>query len=272
MAAMQQAVDATAREEGLRDRWDNEEGSFLEQEALTPQENCWALVLLAFSSLDLLASACLAGFAFSYAYRDEGVSLYCLGIQAISHLCSSLVLVMRFMWEMLPAREDDSGVSDGCLLREQRRRDLHREQAFAITMGLAMMVSCAGLLFKAFRKIKFWDVWYLDHAAQDKEIEKVTDLMAWWGFGGYVVQAMLRLLGARRLRRSIVWHAFAVSTVSLLFFLALGVAASYEREWSWKAEPVAAIILVFVMLCESIRMVINHLGDVDLMLGQHSRL
>jgi len=272
VAVMQQAVTATAYEETCRDRWDGDEAAFLEQEALTPQESLWALILLGFSSFDLLASGCLAGFAFAYAWRDEGVSLYCLGIQAVSHLASSLVMVMRFMWEILPAREDTTGVSDGCLLREQRRRDLHREQAFAITMGLAMMVSCTGLLFKAFRKIRFWDVWYLDHAAQDEEIIRVSELMAWWGFAGYFVQALLRFLGARRLRRSIVWHAFAVSVVSLIFFFVIGLAASYQKEWSWKAEPVAAMVLVFVMLCESIRMVINHLGDVDSQLGQSPHL
>merc|ERR1719162_507465 len=98
-------------------------------EALSPQEIYWAAALLAFSSFDLLASAIFAGFAFRYAYRDDGVSLYCLGIQALSHLFSSMALVMRFMGELLPAREDLSGsVSDDCLLRETRRRDLHREQ------------------------------------------------------------------------------------------------------------------------------------------------
>mmetsp|Transcript_61822 Transcript_61822/g.201703 ORF Transcript_61822/g.201703 Transcript_61822/m.201703 type:complete len:315 (+) Transcript_61822:73-1017(+) len=241
-------------------------------EALSPHECVWAFVLLLFSALDLLASVVLAGFAFSCAHRNEGVSLYCIGIQAVSHFCSSLALVMRFMGEMLPAREDDGAVSDGCLLREQRRRDLGREQAFSIFMGIAMMVSCTALLFKACGKIKMWDHWYLEHANEDAEIETITDLMAWWGFGGYLFQATLRFVAARRVRRSIVWHAFAVSVVSLLFFLVLGIAASYEREWSWKAEPIAAMVLVFVMLCESIRMVILNLGDIDVKLRRNPRV
>lgn len=254
---------------GAQDEGEGE--GFLEQEVLSTEERRWALVILLSSSFDLLASACLCGVAFHYAYRDEGVSLYCLGVQAVSHLVSSLVLTMRFMGEFLPAREDDGAVSDACLLVEQRRRDLLREQAAALFMGISMMVSSAGLLFKAFRKIKYWDTWYLDHTEQDQEIAQIADLMAWWGFGGYTFQALLRLLAARRLRRSIAWHGFGVSAVSLVFFFVLGLAASYQREWSWKAEPVAAIALVVVMLCEGIRTIVVHLGDVELTLGLDPR-
>lgn len=242
----------------------DDEGPLLAPEALSAQESSWALVLLLASAVDILGSLALAFFAFSYAYRDNGVSLYCLGIQAVSHFFSSMVAAMRFMGDLLPAREDmDGAVSDECLMREQRRRDLRREQALAVCMGMAMMMSSAGLLFKAFRKIRFWDVWYLDHRAEDAHIEKVTGLMAWWGFGGYSVQAGLRLVAAIKLQRSLPWHLFAVSVVSLIFFFALGVAASYEKEWSWKAEPIVAIFLVVVMLCESTRMVVTNLGDVD---------
>lgn len=258
--------------EGREDVDEAEETRFLEPEALSFKDRAWAATLVLGSSLDLLGSACLSGFAFKYAYRNEGISLACLGVQALSHLFSSLVLVMRFMAELLPPREDvEGGVSDACLLREQRRRDLRREQAFAIAMGVAMMLSSAGLGFKAFRKIQFWDQWYLDHSGQDEEVEKVTDLMAWWGFTGYSVQAMLRFAAAWKIRRSVIWHGFTVSTVSLVFFLFLGLAASYEREWSWKAEPVTAIGLVFVMFCESVRMVILHLGDVELRMGHDPR-
>jgi len=251
---------------------DGDEAFLAAPEALTQQESWWAAVLVISSGFDLLGSLTFMCFAFKYAFRDDGVSLYCLGIQAISHMLSSMALVMRFMGELLPAREDMNGaVSDECLLREQRRRDLHREQGLAIFMGLAMLVGAAALLFKAFRKIKFWDVWYLDHTEQDLEIEKVTDLMAWWGFGGYLVQAVLRFLAARKIRRSLVWHCFTVSVVCLVFFFALGLAAKYEREWSWKAEPMVAMVLVFVMLVEAIRIVVLHLHDVDTVMGHDPR-
>mmetsp|Transcript_14453 Transcript_14453/g.36534 ORF Transcript_14453/g.36534 Transcript_14453/m.36534 type:complete len:302 (-) Transcript_14453:442-1347(-) len=223
----------------------------------------WGAILVAFSAWDLLVSLVLACVSLAYAYRDDGVSLYCLSMQALSHLCSSFVLVLRFMGDLLPPREDASTVTDDDLLHERRRRDLRREQGFAISMAIAMMISCAALLFKAFRKLKFWDLWFLDHTEQDMEIEKVTDLLAWCGFGGYVVQLGLRVLVARRLRKSIIWHASAVSAVSLIFFCVLAVAASYEHEWSWKAEPIAAMVLILVMICESIRIAITFLGDVD---------
>merc|ERR1712217_11652 len=186
-----------------------------------------------------------------------------MGFQAVSHFTSSMALVLRFMGEFLPQREVDFGdqVSEACLLRERRRRDLQREQGMSIFMGLSMLIASAALLFKAFRKIRFWDKWYLDHADLDREIENITGMIAWWGFGLYGLEAVLRFVVARRLRRSIVWHAFVLSLVALLFLLVLGVAASYEREWSWKAEPIAAMVLVVIQLCEGIRMIYLHLGD-----------
>jgi len=246
----------------------------LEQEALSPKERRLAVVLVLVSACDLLGSGTFAVVAFKYAYRDDGVSLYCLGIQALSHMFSSLVLVTRLMGDLLPARGDDgtaNAVSDGFLLRVQRRRDLRREQAIAVTMALTMLLSCVGLLFKAFRKLQMWDRWYMDHVKQDSEIEQVTDIMAWWGFAVFLIQAVLRMWAGCTLRRTIIWHTFVISLVNLVFFFVLGLAASYEREWSWKAEPVCAMCLVVVMLCEGIRMVIMHLGDVDTILQMESR-
>merc|ERR1712008_49353 len=99
--------------------------------------------------------------------------------------------------------------------------------------------------------------------AMDAEVQWVTELLAWYGFSWYVIQAGVRLWAAIKLRRSLVWHAFVASVVSLLFLLVLGLAASYQKEWSWKAEPIAAIVLAFVTLCEAIRIVIMHLDDMD---------
>jgi len=67
----------------------------------------------------------------------------------------------------------------------------------------------------------------------------------------------------RKLRRSILWHGFVASVVSLVYLFILGFAASYEREWSWKAEPICAIALSFVTLFEGIRIIILHLDDMD---------
>lgn len=244
----------------------------LEQEPLSPREGRFATGLMAASAVDLLGSAVFAGFAFKYAYRDEGASLYCLGVQALSHWLSSMALVLRFMYDMLPPREDDSAVSDGLLLREQRRRDLRRERSLAVCMAMTMVACGATLAFKACRKIKLWDVWYLDHGVYDHEIHLMTSLMSWWGFAGYVLQAGMRFFAARVLRRAVVWHAFTLSAVTVAFLLALGVAATWQREWSWKAEPVCAIGLVCVMVCEGLVMVASHHGDVELMLEADPRV
>lgn len=138
-----------------------------------------------------------------------------------------------------------------------------REQGVSIVMGLVMLISSAGLLFKAFRKIRFWDTWYTDHETMDKETQWALEFLAWYGFSHYFLQAVFRGVAGCKLRRSILWNGFVASAVSVLFLLVLGLAASYQKEWSWKAEPIAAIVLSFVCLAEGIRIVIMHLDDME---------
>eukprot|EP00747_Dinoflagellata_sp_TGD_P179483 gnl/TRDRNA2_/TRDRNA2_30349_c0_seq1.p1 gnl/TRDRNA2_/TRDRNA2_30349_c0~~gnl/TRDRNA2_/TRDRNA2_30349_c0_seq1.p1 ORF type:complete len:303 (+),score=41.88 gnl/TRDRNA2_/TRDRNA2_30349_c0_seq1:92-1000(+) len=236
------------------------------QEALADHERPWSLAVTAVSGFDLLASGTIMTISFKFAYLDNGVSLYCLGLQALSHLISSLLLMVRFMGDLLPRRDsarEPGAVSEECLLVHRRRRDLIREQALSVFMGLVILISSAALLFKAARKAKFWDVWYKDHTTMDREIREVTEHLAWWGFVIYVLQAAVRFVGAWHIRRSIVCNGGVTSVVSLLFMLVLGLAASYEKEWSWKAEPIAAAVLAMVMLCEGIRIVYLHLDDMD---------
>jgi len=252
------------------DEEDDEEDEFaVQQEAPTPQEKKWGNILALISLLDVISSTGVFISCFSYAYRDSGVSLWSMGIQVISHLLSSLMLLLRFCGENALPSADDQG-----LLRSRRRRFLVREQIVSITMGLVMLLSSAALLFKAFRKIRFWHKWYQDQLlreAMDSNVQFASEFLAWYGFSWYVVQAAVRLWAGMRLRRSIVWHAFVASVVSVLFLLVLGLGASYQKEWSWKAEPIAAIILAFVTLAEAIRIVIMHLDDMDTRLRHDPR-
>eukprot|EP00930_Biecheleria_cincta_P069569 TRINITY_DN57298_c0_g1_i1.p1 TRINITY_DN57298_c0_g1~~TRINITY_DN57298_c0_g1_i1.p1 ORF type:complete len:343 (+),score=39.60 TRINITY_DN57298_c0_g1_i1:31-1029(+) len=262
----------------------NDRGSYLsdcrderlivDQEALTQHEQPWAIALIAASALDLLVSGTLAGLAFNYAWRDEGISLYCLALQVLSHLLSSLALVARFIGDLLPDRESSPAgyeVSDVLLLKARRRRDLVREQVIGIAMGCLLLMSTVALLFKALRKLKYWDVWYLDHQERDAEIAHITDMLAWWGFGTYALQCALRFVAARKLRRSTAWQGFVVTLISMLFLLVLGFAASYQREWSWKAEPISAIVLVLLIVVEGARIVCTHLKDVDAVMSHETR-
>merc|ERR1712007_10919 len=126
-----------------------------------------------------------------------------------------------------------------------------------------MLVSCAALLFKAARKLKFWNVWYKDHQNMDADAAWADEFLAWYGFSMYLLQACGRLVAAIKLKRMILWHGFWASVVSLLFLFVLGIAASYQKEWSWKAEPIAAMVLSIVTLIEAIRIVIMHLDDMN---------
>lgn len=216
---------------------------------------CWKVVIV--SGIDVVLSGVILITSFSYAYRDNGVSLYTMGFQSLSHWLSSVLLILRFAGELKLKSEDSSQ------LLTARRKDLVREQIISITMGLLMLISAGALIFKAARKIRFWDRWEKDHRNQDQEIELITEHLAWWGFAVYLLQAVFRCWAAVQIKRPILWHSFWCSVVSLLFLFVLGFAAVHEKEWSWKAEPIAAIILAFVMIIEATRIIIAYLGDVD---------
>lgn len=249
-----------------REEEENEEEEYdgVQQEAPTDEEKRWGTWLAITALIDLFMSGAIIITSFSYAYADSGVSLWCMGIQAISHFLSSMLLVLRFCLENRMPSTDEA--SQAILLRKKRRRILVREQIVSVTMGLCMLISSAGLLFKAFRKMKFWHVWYKDQAARqamDNNVQFAMEFLAWYGFAMYTVQAIFRFIAARKMRRDLVWHCFIASVVSLVFLMFLGLGASYQKEWSWKAEPIAAIMLAFVNIVEGIRIVISYLDDMD---------
>jgi hypothetical protein len=265
---------ASADSEGLRrravnnsEKYDEYEG--VKQVAMSDGERSWSLATAVVCGMDLVASTTIMAVAFKYAYRDNGVSLYCMGFQALSHELSSLLLLVRLAQELLFYKSREG--SEASLLRENRRRSLHREQALSIMMGIVMLISSVSLLFKAFRKLRFWDKWYKDHQNMDREAAEATDWLAWWGFFIYTAQALFRFFAGRRLRQSLVWHCFIASVVSLLYLLVLGIAALEEKEWSWKAEPIAAIALAFVTLVEGIRIVYYYFDDMDTRLQYDER-
>lgn len=254
------------RSRGGRDSEQYSDEHSVEQQAFNESERCWSLSTATVCGFDLLASTTIMVVAFKYAYRDNGVSLYCMGMQAISHELSSILLLVRLVQEL---RIPQGG--DYTLLREQRRKSLVREQVCSVLMGLVMLISSVSLLFKAFRKLRFWNKWYLDHQDMDKECAMVIDWLAWWGFGIYSLQALFRFFAGRALRQALVWHCCIASVVSLVYLGILGIAALEEKEWSWKAEPLAAIALSFVTLFEGVRIVYNYFDDMDTRLQYDAR-
>lgn len=253
------------QEDGLRFRagrvvGEKDDGEqFVEQQPLTETERRWATYVAVASGLDLLASAAILVTAFKYAYRDSGVSLYSLGFQTSSHWISSLLILLRLIGELK---------SEHVLLIDHRRTQLGREQLLSISMALVMLISSVALLFKAIRKIKFWEHWYeaVHRHQYDHEVLEITEWLAWTGFAIYLAQAIIRVIAACKTGKQgggLLSHGCVASIVSLLFLFVLGSAASYEREWSWKAEPIAAIALAFVTLFEGVRIIYNYIDDMD---------
>mmetsp|Transcript_1232 Transcript_1232/g.3007 ORF Transcript_1232/g.3007 Transcript_1232/m.3007 type:complete len:288 (-) Transcript_1232:225-1088(-) len=247
-----------SRDRSEDDNDDDEEPMI--QEPLTEGQARFSVYVLVFSVGDMLASGAILITAFKYAYRDAGVSLYCLGMQAISHWISSLLLVLRFVGEIQHARSVAGG-ADQALLCDRRRQQLYREQGLSIAMGLGILISSCALLIKAFRKIHLWDKWYLDHRHHDREVQEISQWLAWVGFALYSIQAIFRIVARVKLMRILLTHAAVASVVSLIFSLVMGIASKEQREWSWKAEPIAAMVLAVVMLIEGIRVVFNYIDD-----------
>eukprot|EP00927_Polykrikos_kofoidii_P046009 TRINITY_DN40192_c0_g1_i1.p1 TRINITY_DN40192_c0_g1~~TRINITY_DN40192_c0_g1_i1.p1 ORF type:complete len:285 (-),score=36.58 TRINITY_DN40192_c0_g1_i1:32-886(-) len=238
------------------------------QQKLTAEELKWAFYVCLASGADLFGSGVILSTAFKYAYRDNGVSLYTLGIQAVSHWISSLILLVRFTGELRSQKE-----ASLTLLRGRRLSQLYREQFLSICMALVMLISSCALLFKAFRKIRFWKIWYSDMQLRqmDEEVQNITAWLAWTGFAIYIVQAIFRALARCKVNVSTLTHGFVASCVSLVYLMVLGIAAKNEREWSWKAEPIAAIVLVLVTLAEAVRIIYSYIDDMEARLSDDPR-
>jgi len=270
-------VIGTASDQGLRRRNvaqddDNEEYDEdlgVRPERFTDTEKSWSLATSIGCVMDMIGSTTIMVVAFKYAYRDNGVSLYCMGFQALSHELASILLLARLVQELMFYRGDQA--HELLTLRAHRLKSLKREQLFSVLMGIGMLISSVALLFKAFRKLRFWDKWESDHHEMDQEVATMTDWLAWWGFGIYTIQAVFRFFAGRQLRQALVWHCFVSSMVSLTYLLVLGIAALEEKEWSWKAEPIAAIALAFVTLAEGIRIVFYYFDDMDTRLQHEAR-
>jgi len=243
---------------------------FRQQLPLSQNERKWAIFLSLTCAFDiLLGSSSMMIIAFKYAYRDGGVSLISMGFQMLSHWISSGLLLLRLVTEI---RSKEGNVDQGLLLK-RRRTQLYREQGLSVSMGLFLLVSSCAILFKAFRKLRFWGKWYedLDRHRMDKETEMISEWLAWTGFGLYVLHAGIRCIGASKVRIQLLSHTSVVSVISLVYLFVIGLAAVNEKEWSWKAEPIAAIVLVFVTLVEGIRIVFYYLDDMDARLRQCDR-
>jgi len=266
-ASNSEGLRQRSRGGGVSTKYDEFDG--VEQQPFTDPEKAWSFATAVVCGMDLVASTTIMVVAFKYAYRDNGVSLYCMGFQALSHELSSLLLLVRLAQELIFYKSPEG--TDGASLREHRRRSLYREQGLSICMGIVMLISSVSLLFKAFRKLRFWDKWYLDHKDMDADAALVTDWLAWWGGGIYTLQAIFRFFAGRHLRQALVWHCFIASCVSLTYLFVLGIAALEEKEWSWKAEPLAAIALSFVTLAEGIRIVYYYFDDMDTRLQYENR-
>eukprot|EP00928_Gymnodinium_smaydae_P049438 TRINITY_DN33184_c0_g1_i1.p1 TRINITY_DN33184_c0_g1~~TRINITY_DN33184_c0_g1_i1.p1 ORF type:complete len:288 (-),score=69.53 TRINITY_DN33184_c0_g1_i1:320-1183(-) len=248
---------------------DEDEGPYAEQVPLPEAEQKWAKILMVGCACDLLGSLTILVTAFKYAYRDYGVSLYAMGFQATSHWLASALLLLRTVSELRCC----TGPAEQSLLIQQRRTQLKREQCISICMGIVMLLSATGLLFKAFTKIRFWEQWleYSERQRAQTEIQLITEWLAWTGFAIYFLQAVLRSVALCKTSISVLSHSLVVSIVSLLFLFVLGLAASHESEGTWKAEPIAAIVLVVVTLCEGIRIIICYLDDMNARLRFDSR-
>eukprot|EP00929_Paragymnodinium_shiwhaense_P051632 TRINITY_DN25952_c0_g1_i1.p1 TRINITY_DN25952_c0_g1~~TRINITY_DN25952_c0_g1_i1.p1 ORF type:complete len:326 (-),score=84.83 TRINITY_DN25952_c0_g1_i1:323-1300(-) len=239
------------------------------QERMNEQQMRYGLLLTIASVFDVFISGFMVCVAFAHGYLDNGVSLYCIGIQAFSHALSSLLLALRFGDEYRQPEDAPAGPQGG-LLRARRRTYLVREKLVSFAMGFVLLIGSVAMLTKAVRKLLYWDKWFMDHHNVDRDAEFATTFLAWYGVVVYAAQAVLRSVTATVLKRKAVADAFSASLVSLAFVFVIGVAAVVEHEYTWKAEPVAAIVLAWAAIAEGGRLIYKHRGDIDIRLDLDS--
>lgn len=233
-----------------------------------PPGQGWQMVLAAVASVDLLASGAIMSYALATAFRTQMGSLMCLGFQVMSHMIFSLLLIMQMLVDLLPRLElygerCRSDVTEEYLLRVQRRRDFVRERAFSFVMGFVLFGLSIFLIVSASFRFRDWDTWYKGYEHWDKNLAVTTSTLAFWGAGLYVPQAVLHGFTARRLKRWLLWNGLFMSLVSAACLSVVGVAASIEQEWSWKAEPVASLAISVVILGEGIRLLCHTRSNVE---------
>jgi len=236
------------------------------QRRMDKEQMKYALVLAGASAIDVPISGIMVCVAFAHGYLDNGVSLYCLGLQALSHAISSLSLALRFFDEYRQPEDDTPSAESEGLLNQRRRVYLVREKRMSFVMGAVMLMSSVALCIKAVRKMLYWDRWYLDHVDMDHDAEFATIFLSWYGVAVYSGQALIRGIVAMKLQRAVVRSSVVASLVSLAYLFIIGAGALFEDEWSWKAEPLAAIVLGCFTLAEGARLIYVHHGDVDVKL------
>mmetsp|Transcript_158 Transcript_158/g.427 ORF Transcript_158/g.427 Transcript_158/m.427 type:complete len:293 (-) Transcript_158:38-916(-) len=213
----------------------------------------WATITLLSCVLDLINGAALIGVAIHFGFKDVASSLGAAAMQILTHCASSLLLLVRLLGDLVPPPEEPqeplaNAATTDCLLRARRKRDVSREEAVGRVMDVMVVFSCITIIGLAARKAILWEEWYEgQHEEMDAETARVTGLAAWFCLAAYMLQALLRFAVARHRHARFVWHCWMISCVSAMAFATLALASTFERHW-WKAEPIAAVVLVFVML------------------------
>jgi len=224
----------------------------MRQEMLTVKDRQMAVFLVTSSLPDLLLGTMVMAVALFHAPREKGVSLYCLAMQVAAHMISSLLLLARLIGEYRFPEEENA--LNTTLLREKRLTDLRREKFFSNLMGVVLMLISTASLFKVLRKARRFMVWQQDSVGQFMDVAFAARFLTPFGAIMYAFHAGVRFYCYRKLQARIIFQAFIVSAISVLFCVVLYMAAGYEKskEWKWKAEPIASLILSVGTLGEAI--------------------
>jgi len=111
----------------------------------------------------------------------------------------------------------------------------------------------------------------VDHTAEDTNVEIMTEVLAWTAGVWFLLQFCARYWIQRKIRFNLLAHAWPVSAVGFLFCLCMALAASYEKEGTWKADAVCASVLALLTGLEGFRTIYHYFDDVDEVLTREKR-
>merc|ERR1719205_376592 len=97
----------------------------------------------------------------------------------------------------------------------------------------------------------------------DKDVRFATKFLAFYGVFLYMGLAAIRYFIWTRMERDLIWQCFFCSLISVLFLILLGMAGGYEEEFTWKAEPLAAIVMSIVVALHAVYVMALHRESAD---------
>jgi hypothetical protein len=212
------------------------------------------LLLHGSSAVSIVFCTALIIFAGTHGEEDEAYSLLALGLYAFCEAFTSGILMWRF------------SQAQGCVKfgKERAVKAKLCERNVNVLVGIVLLIASAVFFMRAFMKLQFW-VHDAAHAVLDEDAAHVAKVLAWPTIILYSLIAPIRCYLSRVLDSGFIQDGAVTAIVALLFAGVVGSVdiAEHWYSYSWRAEPIAALVLAMVLFCAGMRVIVMNMGEVS---------